>query len=134
MRPSLAQALDARLHDDPWRVEVRLADTEADDVVHRREDVEEAPDAGRRDDQHALGEDTLGQRWPAGHRHRRVGHARAASTESNATRSAGVGPDASAASARSVGSRIRQSTPAVIPSYPRARLNRSASDQAAPMS
>ena len=43
------------------RVEVGLADAEADDVVHRREDVEEAPDPRRRHGQHALREGPLGE-------------------------------------------------------------------------
>jgi hypothetical protein len=56
VRPALAPALDARLDDLAWGVEVRLPHPEADDVVHRRDDVEEAADARRR---HRA--DTLGQ-------------------------------------------------------------------------
>ena len=40
--PTLAQALDTGLDDNPGRVEIRLPNPEADDVVHRRQDVEEA--------------------------------------------------------------------------------------------
>src|SRR4051794_4678528 len=62
VRPALSKALDARLDDDPRRVEVGLPDAEADDVVHRRGDVEEPPDTGRRDDPDPLRQDALGQR------------------------------------------------------------------------
>ena len=55
-----AEALDARLHDRPGRVEVRSPHPEADDVVHRGEDVEEAADAGRRHGSHTLRQRTLG--------------------------------------------------------------------------
>ena len=67
---------------DPRRVEVGLPHPEADDVVHRRGDVEEAPDARRRHGQDALGEDALGER-------RSGGHGRA--VDIAASRSAGVG-------------------------------------------
>ena len=59
--PALAQRLDARLDDDPRGVEVGLPHPEADDVVHRREDVEEAADPGRRHGADALGERALSQ-------------------------------------------------------------------------
>ncbi len=80
VRPALAQALDAGLHDDPRRVEVGLPHPEADDVVHRREDVEEPPDARRR--AHALGPraasgalGAAGGRSIIGRRSTMVGHA-----------------------------------------------------------
>ena len=60
--PALAQALDPGLDDDPRRVEVGLPHPEADDVVHRRRDVEEAADPRRRHGSHALGQDALGER------------------------------------------------------------------------
>ena len=63
---ALAQALDARLDDLAGRVEVRLPHPEADDVVHRRDDVEEAADPGRRHGAHALAQGTLGERGAAG--------------------------------------------------------------------
>ena len=64
--PALAQALDARLDDLARRVEVGLPHPEADDVVHRREDVEEAADARRRHGADALGERSLGERGAGG--------------------------------------------------------------------
>ncbi len=63
---ALAQALDAGLDDVAGRVEVGLADTEADDVVHRCRDVEEAPDTGRRDGMDPLRQGTLGKRGASG--------------------------------------------------------------------
>ena len=62
VRPARAEALDARLDDLRRRVEVGLADAQADDVVHRRGDVEEAPDARRRDLSDATREGSLGER------------------------------------------------------------------------
>ena len=59
---ALAQALHARLDDDPRRVEVGLADAQADDVVHRRRDVEEPADARGRHALDALGEHAIGER------------------------------------------------------------------------
>ena len=56
-----AEALDTRLHDRPGGVEVGLPHPEADDVVHRREDVEEAADPRRRDAAHAFRQRTLGK-------------------------------------------------------------------------
>ena len=64
--PALAQALDARLDDLARGVEVGLPHPEADDVVHRREDVEEAADARRRHHADALGERALGEGGPGG--------------------------------------------------------------------
>ena len=46
---SLLQRLYARLHDGLGGVEIGLSDAQADHVIHRRRDVEEATDAGRRD-------------------------------------------------------------------------------------
>ena len=51
---TLAQRPDAGLDDRRGRVEVGLAHAEADDVGHRVEDVEEAPDARWRDLANAL--------------------------------------------------------------------------------
>ena len=62
VRAALAQRLDAGFDDRPRRVEVRLADPEADDVGHRRRDVEELPDARRRNGQDALRQRPLGER------------------------------------------------------------------------
>src|SRR4051794_20583325 len=55
------------LFDDLWRSgEVRLADTEADDVGHRGNDVEELANARRRHRAHALGK-ALADDWLGGH-------------------------------------------------------------------
>ena len=56
-----AEALDARLHDRPGRVEIGLPHPEADDVVHRGEDVEEAADPRWRHDPDAFRQRTLGK-------------------------------------------------------------------------
>jgi hypothetical protein len=45
MGSALLQGRDASFNDRLWRIEVRLADAQADYVVHRGCDVEEAPDA-----------------------------------------------------------------------------------------
>ena len=107
VRPALAKRFDAGLDDDPRRIEVRLADAQADDVVHRRGDVEEAPDARRRHGMHALGEHPFGQRRSADHR---------STIDIAAIRSAGVGVEGSASAGRSAGSSVRQSASAVIAS------------------
>src|SRR3954447_890528 len=60
--PALSEALDAGLDDDPRGVEVGLPHPEADDVVHRRRDVEEAPDPRWRHDADALSEDAVAER------------------------------------------------------------------------
>ena len=62
MGPTLAQRLDPGLHDHAGRVEVRLAHAEADDVVHRGQDVEEAADARWRHGMDALRQGALGER------------------------------------------------------------------------
>ena len=110
--PALAQRLDAGLDDHPRRVEVRLADPEADDVVHGGHDVEEAADPRWRYRvdtlrQHALGQGQAGDRLGLARRHR-AARAR--------MRSIGVGVDGSSSAARSVGSSVRQAAPDVIPS------------------
>ena len=74
--PAAHQAGHAGLDDVGRRVEVGLADPEADDVVHRRQDVEEPADPGRRDVAHALAERPLGERRPIGGQARLGGHAR----------------------------------------------------------
>jgi hypothetical protein len=46
VRRAVLQREDGRFADVPRRVEIRLADAEADDVLHRADDVEEVADAG----------------------------------------------------------------------------------------
>ena len=92
------------------RVEVGLADAQADDVVHRGQDVEEAPDAGRR---HLPDAPAQG---PVGERHAVLGRAHACAPARAAARSAGVGCVGSSARASWAGSRPRQSAPALIAS------------------
>ncbi len=97
VRAALAEALDARLDDLPGSVEIRLSHTEADDVVHRCRDVEEAPDARRGYRVDALGEGTLGKRGTSGEgvvRHgRSVRHGAPGRTARGAARgSRGGGP------------------------------------------
>ena len=111
---ALAQALHARLDDDPRRVEVGLADAQADDVVHRRRDVEEPPDPRGRHALDALREHAIGERGARA----RVGRhqAGAAAPRAAAIRSAGVGTPGSAAAASSAGSSERHDASAVIAS------------------
>ena len=49
VRLAVLDALDRGLSDLVGRDEIRLADAERDDALHAGEEVEEAPDAGRRD-------------------------------------------------------------------------------------
>ena len=107
VRATLAQRLDAGLDDDPRRIEVGLADPEADDVVHRGHDVEEAADARWRHRPDALGQGALGQRRPADHR---------STMAIAAIRSVGEGVDGSSRAARPAGSMARQSASAVMAS------------------
>ena len=48
MRFALAQAVHPGTDDLGWRHKIRLADAQADDVLHRRGDFEEAAETGRR--------------------------------------------------------------------------------------
>ena len=74
--PTAHQAGHAGLDDVGRGVEVGLPHPEADDVVHRRQDVEEPADPGRRDVADALAQGTLGERRPIGGQARLGGHAR----------------------------------------------------------
>ena len=73
MRPAVVKRADAGRDDPLRRIEVRLPYPEADDVVHRREDVEEAADPGRWNRAHALRQGAFGERRADGVRdaHRR---------------------------------------------------------------
>ena len=105
--PAVVERADAGGDDPLGRVEVGLPHPEADDVVHRREDVEEAADSRRRDGEHALGEGSIGERWSCClGRHRRAPAIAPA-------RSAGVGAPGSLACASWAGSSARQSAPDV---------------------
>ena len=55
------QAVDGRPRDGLRRGEVRLANRQADDVIHLGEHVEESADAGRSDAADAFGEERLGR-------------------------------------------------------------------------
>src|SRR6185369_6818509 len=69
MGPPRVERSDAGGDDPLGRVEVGLPHPEADDVVHRCEDVEEAPDPGRWHGPDAFRQRALGER-PAGGRRR----------------------------------------------------------------
>ena len=139
--PSAAEAGDARLDDRLGSIEVGLPDAQADDVLHRGQDVEEAANARWRNRAHALGQCPVGQ-WAArrtgqdpwgrfGFQGRLVFSCRLQcgldsgvnrhDAESTPARSAGVGVPGSSARARSAGSNPRQSAPAVMASYARDR-------------
>src|SRR4029078_405353 len=123
VRPSRVERTDARGDDSLGRVEVGLPHPEADHVVHRREDVEEAPDPRRGNLPDAFGEGTLGEGRP-GLRHR---------IASAVARSAGVGCEESVVSPSWVGSRSRHGAAAVSPSYARASWKSLSSDHAGAM-
>ena len=57
MRLALFQRVDGGFADVPGRVEIRLADAERDDVLHRLDDVEEIADARARDPAHVIGDE-----------------------------------------------------------------------------